>query len=284
MTKRSRTILFLFLGAVFLAGTPAIIFYSQGYRFDWQERWFSQVGAFYLNINPAQAEVFVNDQSIGRTTRILGTTLAENFLPNTYLIRVEKEGYHSWEKRLQVFPRQVTEAKNIVLVPKDPAFTPLPEDAQALLPSPNGEESVPLDTLKDATDLETQYPELKELFSSFTQAVLSPDGKKIALSVGSELWLYYLQDEREQPSNAKGERIFLTRFGQDISNLAWFTPHYLLFTKGDTIMISEIDTRDRLNMVELASFPNPELVWQPAEKTLLVYTGDQILVSNKLLP
>ena len=103
MTKRSRTILFLFVGAVFLAGTPAIIFYSQGYRFDWQERWFSQVGAFYLNINPAQAEVFVNDQSIGRTTRILGTTLAENFLPNTYLIRVEKEGYHSWEKRLQVF-------------------------------------------------------------------------------------------------------------------------------------------------------------------------------------
>ena len=122
MTKRSRTILFLFLGAVFLLGTPTIILYSQGYRFDWQERRFSQVGAFYFNINPARVEVFVNDQFMGRTTRILGTTLTKNFLPGIYLIRIEKEEYHPWEKRLQIFPRQVTEAKNVVLIPKDPIF------------------------------------------------------------------------------------------------------------------------------------------------------------------
>ena len=283
MTNRSRTILFLILGAVFAVGVPAVILYSQGYRFDWQERWFSQVGAFYFSINPTRAEVFINDRFIGRTTHILGTTLTESFLPDTYLVRVQKEEYHPWEKRLQIFPKQVTEAKHIILVPKDPAFTPLPEDAQALLPSPNGEDVTP-DTLQDDADLEAQYPELKELFPSFTQAILSPDGKKIALSVGSELWLFYIQEEREQPSRTKGERVFLTRFGQDIGNLAWFTPYYLLFTEGNTIIIAETDTRDRLNMVELASFPSPTIVWQPASKTLLVHTGNKILVSDKLLP
>lgn|SRR3989344_26776 len=278
MTKRSRTILFLFLGAVFLLGTPTIILYSQGYRFDWQERRFSQVGAFYFNINPARVEVFVNDQFMGRTTRILGTTLTKNFLPGIYLIRIEKEEYHPWEKRLQIFPRQVTEAKNVVLIPKDPIFIPLPEDEQILLLSSTSTEAVV------QKSLEIEYPELKELFPGFKETMLSPDRKKIALSVGNELWLYYIEEEREQPSRQKGERVFLTRFGQSVGNLTWFTSHHLLFTKGDTIMISEIDTRDHLNMVELASFPDPKLTWQPTSKTLFVHTEDQILVSNKLLP
>ena len=98
MTKRTRTILFLALGAIFFLLAPAMILYSQGYRFNWEEKQFSKVGAFYLSIIPTRAEVLVNEKSIGKTARVLGTTLTKDFSPGIYSVRVQKDGYHSWEK------------------------------------------------------------------------------------------------------------------------------------------------------------------------------------------
>ncbi|MBI2098342.1 MAG: PEGA domain-containing protein [Candidatus Wildermuthbacteria bacterium] len=438
MSKRARTSLFILLGILFLLTTPLLILYSQGYRLDWREQWFSQVGAFYFSVTPTRAEVFVNGQLTGRTARILGTTLTENFPPDTYLIRIQKEGYHPWEKLLSVSAKQVTEAKHITLMPVDPAFTVLENEVLAFWPSPRKIEAVmqksprageqtgwtltlwdslrnieyPLykslsatdeileirwasdsnsflmriasagvtqsfvqridrslltqptfektlqtaaqlrekyivdprvqqataflesendivwlaqngilwqqgNTASQATQLnqkplplrkETSYAIYKikneffiqeaqtlyllnrqtqafeQFFTPFSEMALSPDGKKIALSSGRELWLYYFEEDREQPARAKGERIFLTRFSEDIKNLTWLTSHYLIFTRGDTIVVSEIDTRDHLNIVDLGSFPNPTLVWQENENTLLAYSGAQIRASEKLLP
>ncbi|KKW39263.1 MAG: hypothetical protein A2940_00905 [Candidatus Wildermuthbacteria bacterium RIFCSPLOWO2_01_FULL_48_29] len=438
MSKRARTSLFILLGILFLLAAPLLILYSQGYRFDWQERWFSQVGAFYFSVMPTRAEVFVNGQLTGRTARILGTTLTENFPPDTYQIRIQKEGYHPWEKLLTVSAKQVTEAKHITLIPVDPPFTVLENEILAFWPSPRKTEAIiqkspradaqtswtlvlwdslrnveyPLYKSLSATDeileirwasdsnsflmrivsagvsqsfiqridrslltqptvektlqtaaqlrekyiidpraqqaaaflesendivwldqngilwqqgntasqatqlnqkpfpvragtsytiytlrnesfiqeaqtlylLNRQTQAFEQFFTPFSEMTLSPDGKKLALSSGRELWLYYFEDDREQPARAKNERIFLTRFSEDIKNLSWFTSHYLIFTRGDTIVVSEIDTRDHLNIVELAAFPNPTLVWQSGEKILLVYTGGQITASKNLLP
>ena len=439
MSKRTRTLLFLLLGLLFLLGAPTLIFYSQGYRFDWQKRWFSQVGAFYFSVAPTRAEVFVNGQLTGRTARILGTTLTENFPPDTYQIRIQKERYHPWEKQLTVFPKQVTEAKYITLLPINPVFTLLDDGILALWPSPRKTEAIiqkspragkqtswtlalwdsrrnieyPIYESLNATDeileirwasdsnsflvriasggqtrnliqridrnllaqaktrteslqtaaqlreeyildpraqqaaaflenedafvwldqngilwqqgntasqatqlnqkplplrkgtsyaiyeikheffiqeaqtlylLNRQTQAFEQFFTPFSEMVLSPDGKKLALSSGRELWLYYFEEDREQPARAKNERIFLTRFSEDIRNLAWLTSHYLIFTRGNTIVVSEIDTRDHLNIVDLSSFPDPTLVWQENEKILLVHSGDQIRASEKLLP
>lgn len=439
MTKRTRTLLFLLLGALFFVLAPTIILYSQGYRFDWESKWFSQIGAFYFNITPPRAEVFVNEKTIGKTAYILGTTLSKNFSPGLYSIRVTKDGYHPWQKLLEVFPKQVTEAKHIILFEQNPAFTTLKDNVQAFWFAPNNIEvlmqktspsggrntltlvlwntkenteyplyesqrlqdeiqSVQWDldsnsfilriasqeqvqrfiqridrnllarqtsraqSLQTASQLRTVYtlnplaqgavahletgPEMlwfdqkgilwhqtsqsakavqvnqtpfpvrtetaytihapgselflqenqtlyilnpqtqafDEFFAPFSEIVLSPDAHKIALSSGNEIWLYFFEEEREQPSRSKGEKVFLTRFSEDIGNLGWFDSHHLLFTRGEAIVVSEIDNRDHLNMVELAKFSNPSIFWQNAAKTLFVHTKDQILSSEKLLP
>ena len=449
MTKRTRTMLFFLLGVIFFSFAPAIILYSQGYRFSWSEKQFSKVGAFYLNITPTRAEVLVNEKSIGKTAHVLGTTLTKDFPPGIYSVRVQKEGYHSWEKRLEIFPKQVTEAKNITLLPVDPAFVVLKDNVRAIWFGPNKTEALlqkfppaggkntwtlvlwdiqrnieyplyessrardeiwniewaqdsnsfllqivsqeqqknfvqtidrtifqsqrtaaeslqvsarlrvpvasrleyartqtgimfPRDVIAFFTDnqqalwldqagilwqqtnndtkprrlnqeslhmeAETPYkifayrddvlvqkneilymlnPQTKifeAFFSPFYEMVQSPDGRKLALSSGKEIWLYFFQEEREQPSRSKGEKLFLTRLSEDIENLGWFNSHYLMFAQGETIMVSEIDNRDHLNMVELAKFSSPSFFWQAESKTLLVHTGGQILASEKLLP
>lgn len=477
MTKRTRTILFFLLGVIFILAVPTLIFYSQGYRLDWEERKFSQVGAFYFNAVPTRVEVFVNGQSIGKTAFVLGTTLTKNFAPGTYHVRIQKEGYHSWEKRLEIISRQVTENKHIALIPIDPTFIVLqdnvldfwaaPNKSEVLLQKSNSQNTWALvlwdtqnnaeyflyesphlqDEIQDVqwssdsnsflfhvvsqeqvhsyvqqidrtllnrqstekeslqiaaqlrislnkilsnpqqttfspfeknqllflgssqnssilsqfdytqnqtpsilarnvtaflaknaqivwldqegilwqqTNRNTQATPLNEIpflplpetlytlyaadkeiflkenqmlyilnqgnrsfeefFTPFQEMLLSPDGNKIALSTGKELWLHFLKEDREQPSRAEGDRVFLTRFSEPITNLTWFTSHYLLFSLPNAITISEIDDRDHLNMVELASFPRSDLLWQDSTKTLLVQTREQIRVSEKLLP
>ena len=137
MTKRTRTTLFFLLGAIFVLAAPMIILYSQGYRLDWDEKRFSQVGAFYFSVVPTRAEVFVNDQPIGKTTFVLGTTLTKSFVPNTYQIRIQKQGYHPWEKQLEIFSKQVTEGKHITLVPLNPTFVELQDNVLDFWLAPN---------------------------------------------------------------------------------------------------------------------------------------------------
>ena len=456
MTKRTRTILFFVLGSIFVSVAPAILLYSQGYRFSWNEMQFSKVGAFYLSIVPTRAEVLINGKTIGKTARVLGTTLTKNFSPGTYSVRVQKEGYHSWEKRLEIFPKQVTELKHITLLPANPAFVVLQDTIRAVWFGPNKTEALlqksnPKNTwtlfLWDVQE-NTEYPlyesslaqdeiwniewdldpnsfllqivsqeqqksfvqtidrnllqsqktaaeslqassrlrapvasrldyvqahtgitfprnvstffadnqqvlwldqagmlwrrtrsdaqprqlneqpllieaetpyeiftsqneffvqnkdvlyildqetrTLEEFFTPFYEMVQSPDAKKLALSTGKEIWLYFFEEQQEQPRHQKGEKLFLTRLSEDIKNLGWFNSHYLMFAQGGAIMVSEIDNRDHLNMVELAKFSlpsvasakegSPTFFWQDDSKMLLVHTGNQIRASEKLLP
>ena len=437
MTKRTRTWLFILLGAVFLIGAPALIFYSQGYRFDWENRGFSQSGAFYFSVIPGRAEILVNTKSIGRTAPVLGTTLTKNFAPGTYHIQIQKEGYHSWKKRLDISAKQVTEAKHIILFPQNPNFVTLHDNVKSFWLAPNNRDVLlqktnarntlglvlwdtqknleyPLyessrlqdevfevkwaedsnsfllriaskeqlqnfvqqidrslfenqktvqESLQAAAQLREEHTQnpltqnaaaslenrmelvwldqngilwqqagrdmrlvalnkkplslkaetaytihsvggeffiqenqtlyrfiresgaFEEFFSPFYEMVLSPDQKKLALSTGKEIWLYFLQDDQEQPFHSRGEKIFLTRFSEDVKNLTWLTAHYLMFARGNTIMVSEIDNRDHLNTTELASFPQqPRFFWQTSTKALFVHIGSQLRMSEKLLP
>ncbi len=447
MTRKLRGNLLLLLGTIFFISAPALILYSQGYRFDWDTKWFSQVGAFYFNITPARAEVFVNGKPIGKTAYALGATLSKNFSPNLYSIQITKDGYHPWEKLLEILPKQVTEAKHIILFPLKPTFVTLQDNVQEFWFAPNAIEALvqksnlpgsgrntwtlelwntqqnttyPLyesqqlqdeihgiqwdpnsasflldissreqihsfvqhidrnllarqssrsESLKVAAELrkthipnpliqdaiaflemgssslwidrkgilwrqadraadvfalsespfplrtETSYiiraagnefflqenqklyilnrqtKQFEEFFTPFHEMVLSPDGKKLALSSGNEIWIYFFEEIREQPFRSKGGKVFLTRFSENIAELAWLDSHYLLFTRGGTIVTSEIDNRDRLNMVELAAFSHPtpaqlgpNIFWQDTTKTLFVHTGGKILSSEKLLP
>jgi len=130
--------LFWLAVAVFIVAVPVIIGYARGFRFDFERGNLSQVGAIRIETEPKNAQVIVNNKRAGKDT----PTIIRNLLPlRTYIVRVEKEGYKSWEKTLRVDAEMITTAKNIVLFPDNLDFSLLELDSRFSLffLSPNGE-------------------------------------------------------------------------------------------------------------------------------------------------
>jgi len=107
--------------------SPLLILYIQGYRIDFENKKVTQTGGLFLKAVPKQAKIYIEDELVKETDFFFGSALIENLLPKINNIKVKKEGYFDWEKNLEIKEREVTEAKNIVLFPKETNFTLLSE-------------------------------------------------------------------------------------------------------------------------------------------------------------
>ena len=122
MNKKQRTIFFFAMVIIFSIIGPAIIMYSQGYRFDVKKFQFVETGGIYIKARPEEVDLYVNDKYIQKSSLFTRDILVQNLLPGNYNIKVEKDGYHSWEKNLDIKTKNVTEAKDIFLFRKNIEF------------------------------------------------------------------------------------------------------------------------------------------------------------------
>lgn len=125
------------MSIVFLFVAPTIIMYSQGYRFDIKKFQFVETGGIYIKALPEETNIYINDEYINKTSFFTRDILVQNLIPDSYKIRVEKDGYHSWEKNLNVSKRTATEAKYINLFKNDISFNPISENIEEIYPYNN---------------------------------------------------------------------------------------------------------------------------------------------------
>ena len=118
MSQKLKKSLFLLFFLSFCIIAPLMILYSLGYRFNWKTKTLVQTGAIYIKVRPKKASFYLNDKYIGTTDFLNGSIFKKNILPGTYFVKVEKPGYYIWKKQLKVRKRLVTEAKEIILLPK----------------------------------------------------------------------------------------------------------------------------------------------------------------------
>ncbi len=140
--------------------------------------------------------------------------------------------------------------------------------------------------LKEGTrvfQVNTQEKSMQEIFSEARIMKGSPDGKKLAVSNGHELWIMYLQDSQGQPYHKAQDKVFLTRISKDINDLAWISAHYLVFSTDTDMQTIEIDERSTINSSHLAQFQNPGLFWQETSKALAVLSQGNLYVSESLM-
>ena len=71
MKKKLRNILFLSLVIIFFVISPAIILYSQGYRFDFQKRQLLKTGGIYVKTSLPAAEVYIDGKYKNKTGQLL---------------------------------------------------------------------------------------------------------------------------------------------------------------------------------------------------------------------
>ncbi len=547
MTRRTKRTFFLTLTVFFLITSFSAISYSLGWRFDWNTKKITQPGLFYFKVLPKSAQIYLNDKLKKKTDFFFGSALIDNLLPKKYRVEIKKEGFYSWEKTLEIKERQATEAKNIVLIPKNPKFTVVSGNIEDVFFSPDnkkiilkeksvsgGESQIPsdswelklfdmdknlksqlikekdispahntmhsvageekkvrlvnlefspnskrvllkvelsvpfskqekgdssvkneedivyylleiskippfltpldfLDTVGDSEDnngakkenisnrikqdIEEIYfnpqdpqklfilvsetsetneteKELKEidlikkkvsstplkniiackiinnniyyiddsgflnrtdfsfknqeklnlipleispvrdsedkkqnqeqdmsnlaerekeykiavsgsnlilkkgsdlysfLENKFLQKIsdsienfkLAPDSKKLAYFNDREIWILFLEKKYDRPQKENGEKLFLTRFSEKIDNLFWYTNAYLIFNVGNKLKIAEIDERDKINIIELADFENPQIFWNQRNNKLYILSKGNLYYSEKLLP
>lgn len=96
----------VFLITIIIVGTALYIasLYARGYRFNFQTLKFTPNGLLIIKSVPDGAQLFINGEF--KTATNATTPLP----PETYDVRVEKEGFWTWSKRMTIEKEIVTEA------------------------------------------------------------------------------------------------------------------------------------------------------------------------------
>jgi len=142
MHKRFRTILFASLATLFLITAPVTVLYYMGWRFDWTTKTITQTGIFYFKVSPRESKIYIDHEFKKKTGFFFNSALIENLTPKKYFVGIEKQGFHKWEKLLEIKKRQVTEIKNITLIPENPSFTIMSEKVEDFYPLPDNKKII----------------------------------------------------------------------------------------------------------------------------------------------
>ncbi len=89
---------------VFLLVTPILVLYARGFKVDWKNKTLVKTGALVVRSEPKEATIYLNDEIQDSTT----PSNLRFLIPADVNVRVEKEGYQSWTKRLTVKSQLVT--------------------------------------------------------------------------------------------------------------------------------------------------------------------------------
>jgi hypothetical protein len=115
MTRSTRRIIFFIFILIFLIVTPGVLLYATGYSFDWENKQIIKTGSFYFQSLPDSAKILIDGKEIDKTPSYIAR---QN--PGTYGIQISKEGFTSWQKKLNIQAQLTTEARNIMLIPQKP--------------------------------------------------------------------------------------------------------------------------------------------------------------------
>lgn len=112
MSLRLRQIIFILLVIIFIAAAPSIIFYTAGYKYNFNKNKIEKTGSLVLDSIPPKARVLLN----GRDAKKITPATFSHLLPDDYRIRLEKTGYYPWEKTLAVESNRTTFATDVVFL------------------------------------------------------------------------------------------------------------------------------------------------------------------------
>lgn len=119
MTLRFRRVLFYAFFIIFIPLSAGVIFYSQGWRFNFENFELSKTGAIYIETIPKDAIIEIDEKIFPDRSGIMQKgTLISNLPPETYKLKISKNGYLPYYKNLKVGQSLVSEAINVILIPE----------------------------------------------------------------------------------------------------------------------------------------------------------------------
>ncbi|MBI2099121.1 PEGA domain-containing protein [Candidatus Uhrbacteria bacterium] len=233
MSIRARQFFFAILAALFIISAPLVILYATGYRYNFKKKLIEKTGSLVLDSAPKKARVLIN----GEDARKITPARFARLLPDDYRIRMEKTGYHPWEKTLPVTSKHTTFATDVTLFKIASPETvwegriskaaPSPDGGKIAIISPGAEDETKSDDRLIAFSL--SKPEPKIIFSlaktRILDALWSPDGENILIKTeGAGGQRFFIVN----PASGEQNQINMTA-KQAFSELVWGTRSDILF-------------------------------------------------------
>ncbi len=254
MTKRTKKVLFYSAVVIFVLLSYVVILYAQGYKYSFSEAKFFRTGSINIKANE-DAKVYLDGKFLNSTSFFGSSYTISRLLPGQYTVRLQKDNFSSWQKKVSVEEGLVNDYSRILLLPESgEAKDNLKIEMKNLLyptPSPVGG-STELFYLKNGVLFKNmENGETERLAYLVTGFSLSSDGKKLAWWNSNELWVMWLSDTDYQPYHKAEDKDLIVRFSIKIKNAAWFRNSDHIVVDSNGYKIVEIDKRGGLNIVEI---------------------------------
>lgn len=124
MSRKSRVFYFILAIIIFFLSAVSLLYYANGWRFDFNNHSFAKVGAITLQSEPRSAEIILNGIKVNSTT----PSTIRNILPGTLQITLQKNGYLNWSKTLTVVSGTAYQLDPIILLKNQSLPKPLAQD------------------------------------------------------------------------------------------------------------------------------------------------------------
>lgn len=175
MAKKIRFLLFVWFSVLFLVITPLVVFHARGYQFNFEEKKLVQTGGIFLKSTSPKAHIYLNNKLL----KVQTPAALEGLTPGEYLIKLELNNFHSWQKKIKVKSSLVNKQENILLLPKNPEIIPITKIPK--LPTPNSKLFYNSHEIYYNKKLVTRYAQ------KIKQAFLYKDQKHIIFLVGNQV-------------------------------------------------------------------------------------------------
>jgi hypothetical protein len=126
LSYKRRKRLFQLLVLIFLIALPTMIFYTTGYRlnFDNEDSTFVTTGGMYITTDTLDVEVYVDEDKIEKPRLFRSAYYIQSIESGIHRVVVQRPGLNTWVKELPVDPRIVVEASAFNM-PVEPVIRPV---------------------------------------------------------------------------------------------------------------------------------------------------------------
>jgi hypothetical protein len=117
--------------------------------------------------------------------------------------------------------------------------------------------------------------ELVDFYTPIQDAKISSDGKNIIYYGEKYIYLSPLTE-------ISTDKNLIYKSQDKINNVIWLNNDYIIFSTGNSIIISEIDYRGNINAITIPQETTTQIFFDQQKGKLYVSTGDTLLLSEKI--
>ncbi|MFA5076363.1 MAG: PEGA domain-containing protein [Patescibacteria group bacterium] len=114
LSLRTRRVVYIIFILLFLATAPILVLYTAGYRYNFKKGEVQKTGSISIKAFPYDSEIYF--ENVNQTGyRPDNTVRIVNLKPGEHEIKINKDGYYPWQKKVEIYSGTNTFVDKVIL-------------------------------------------------------------------------------------------------------------------------------------------------------------------------